>query len=141
MLQITETIAIPDGELEWSFARSGGPGGQNVNKVASKAILRWKAANTTSAIPLAAHARMKATFPSRFTTEGDAVIQSQKYRDQERNKEDCLVKLAEMVRLALVEPTIRKATKPSKGAKRRRLADKRRASAKKQSRRVSGHDN
>lgn len=140
MFPITDTIAIPDDELEWSFARSGGPGGQNVNKVASKAFLRWKAASSVAPIPPAAHARMKTTFPSRFTTEGDVVIQSQQYRDQERNKEDCLRKLAEMVRAALVEPTVRKKTKPSKGAKKRRLADKKRTSAKKQSRRVSGHD-
>jgi ribosome-associated protein len=140
MLQITDTIAIPDDELEWSFARSGGPGGQNVNKVASKAVLRWKAAGTSAAIPPAARDRMRAAFPSRFTTEGDAVVQSQKYRDQERNREDCLLKLVEMVRAALVEPKARKKTKPSKGAQKRRLADKRRVSAKKQSRRVSGHD-
>jgi ribosome-associated protein len=140
MLTITDTIAIPDDELEWTFARSGGPGGQNVNKVASKAILRWKAAATAAPIPEPARARMKAQFPSRFTTEGDVVIQGQKYRDQERNKEDCLRKLAEMVRAALVEPTVRKATKPTKGAKRRRLAEKKRTSAKKQSRRTSGHD-
>src|SRR5207249_5968875 len=58
MLPITDAIAIPDDELEWSFARSGGPGGQNVNKVASKAVLRWKAATSTAPIPPAARERM-----------------------------------------------------------------------------------
>src|SRR5438445_12494694 len=98
MLDVTELIRIPDEELEWSYARSGGPGGQNVNKVASKAVLRWKAAGTVAAIPEPAKARMRAQFPSRFTVDGDVVIQSQKYRDQERNRQDCLEKLAEMIR-------------------------------------------
>ena len=140
MLEITDRVAIPDEELEWTFARSGGPGEQNVNKVASKAQLRWRAAATAAPVPPAAFERMRATFPSRFTTEGDVLVSSQQYRDQERNKEECLVKLAEMVRAALVEPTVRKKTKVSKGAKKRRVADKRRDSAKKQQRRYSGGD-
>ena len=140
MIQVTETIALPDDELDWSYARSGGPGGQNVNKVSSKAVLRWAAARTATLIPLAAWARMKARFPSRFTVEGDVVISSQEHRDQERNREACAEKLAEMIRASLVEPTPRKKTKPSKAAKRRRVEDKRRQSAKKQARRSGGDD-
>jgi ribosome-associated protein len=140
MLAVTDLIQIPDDELEWSFARSSGPGGQNVNKVASKAVLRWKAEKTAAAIPEPARTRMRARFPSRFTTEGDVVLQSQKYRDQERNREDCLLKLLEMIRAALVVPLPRKATKPSKGAKRRRVADKRKLSEKKRNRRNSAGD-
>ena len=140
MIPISDSIAIPDDELEWSYARSGGPGGQNVNKVSSKALLRWRAAGTLVPIPLAAWARMKSRFPSRFTTEGDVLLTSQEYRDQERNRQSCEEKLAEMVRVALVEPVPRKKTKLSKGAKKRRVADKRVQSAKKQSRRTSGHD-
>ena len=83
---------------------------------------------------------MRARFPSRFTAEGDVLIQSQKYRDQERNREDCLAKLAEMVRDALWEPTPRKATKPTRGSQRRRVADKRRRSEKKRNRRPAGGD-
>jgi ribosome-associated protein len=138
MLAITDAIVIPDEELEWTFARSGGPGGQNVNTVASTGVLRGRAAATAAPVPLAAWARMKATFPSRFTVEGEVVISSQATRDQDRNRQDCLDKLAEMVRAALVAPTPRKKTKPGKAAKRRRLADKRHQSAKKQSRRTGG---
>jgi ribosome-associated protein len=140
MLVVTDSVRIPDHELKWSFVRSSGPGGQNVNKVASKAVLRWQAAATTAAIWPTALERMRARFPSRFTTDGDVLVQSQQYRDQDRNREDCLAKLAEMIRAALVEPRPRKATKPSKGSQRRRLADKRRQSERKRGRRVSRDD-
>jgi ribosome-associated protein len=140
MLVVTDSVRIPDHELEWSFARSGGPGGQNVNKVASKAVLRWRTGATRAAIPPGAMARMRIRFPSRFTAEGDVLVQSQQYRDQERNREDCLAKLAEMIRGSLVEPRPRKATKPTKGSQRRRLADKRHRSERKRRRRASDDD-
>ena len=118
MIKVTERVSIPDDELEWSFARAGGPGGQNVNKVSSKAVLRWKAGTTAAAIPEAAKSRLRALFPSRFTIAGDLVIQSQQYRDQERNREDCLEKLRRMIRAALIEPPPRKATRPTRASKR-----------------------
>jgi len=140
VIQVNETLAVPDEELDWSYARSGGPGGQNVNKVSSKAVLRWTAGRSTVPIPLTAWARMKARFPSRFTVDGDVVISSQEYRDQERNREACSGKLVEMIRVSLVEPTPRKKSKPSKAAKRRRVEDKRRQSVKKQGRKAGGDD-
>jgi ribosome-associated protein len=140
VIQVNETIAILDDELDWSYARSGGPGGQNVNKVSSKAVLRWFAARSVAPIPLTAWTRMKARFPSRFTVEGEVVISSQEYRDQERNREACEAKLGEMIRVSLVEPTPRKKAKVSKAAKRRRVEDKRRLSAKKQGRKSGGSE-
>ena len=140
MLVVTELIRIPDEELEWTYSRSGGPGGQNVNKVASKAQLRWKAAASAAAVPESAINRMRSRFPSRFTSTGDIVIQSQRYRDQERNRNDCAQKLIEMIRDSLVEPIPRKRTKPTNGAQRRRLQDKKLQSLKKQRRRSRADD-
>jgi ribosome-associated protein len=134
VLPITEQIHIPESELEWSFARSGGPGGQNVNKVSSKAVLRWRLAENGT-LPEEVQVRLRGQQRRRITSEGDLLITSQRYRDQERNKADCLERLRAIVVEALRVPTPRKATKPTRGSRRRRLADKRRQSERKQQRR------
>ena len=97
MLEVNPAIRIPFGEFEWSFARSGGPGGQNVNKVSSKAVLRWNFDGSPS-VPDEVKARFREKFPSRLTTEGEVVLSSELTRDQGRNREDCLEKLAAMLR-------------------------------------------
>jgi ribosome-associated protein len=137
MLEVTPAIRIPLDEFGWSFARSGGPGGQNVNKVASKAVLRWDFDQSPS-VPEDVKARFRERFPSRLTTDGELVLASELTRDQGRNREDCLEKLAAMLRAAAVRPKVRRPTKPSKGAKRRRLEEKRRQSARKAGRRGPG---
>jgi ribosome-associated protein len=137
MLQVTEAIAIPADELTWQYARSGGPGGQNVNKVASKAVLRWAMADSSS-VPAAVKDRLRAAHPAYVTTEGEFLVTSQKYRDQERNREDCRQKLTAMIRRAATPPRPRKATKPTKASQRRRLADKKHRSERKAGRRAAG---
>jgi ribosome-associated protein len=133
-MEITDALTIPDDELHFTFARSGGPGGQNVNKVASKAVLRWDlAANAT--LPADVKARLRARQRRRLTTAGELVIQGQRFRDQERNRRDCLDRLRAMVLEALPPPRPRKATKPSRGAKERRLATKRQQAQRKARRR------
>lgn len=130
-----ESIPIPEGELIWSYARSSGPGGQNVNKVASKAILRWALASST-AISDAVKARLCSAHPAHVTVEGDFLVTSQEYRDQERNRNRCLEKLAAMVRAAATPPKPRVKTKPSRAAQRRRIEGKKQQSVKKARRTV-----
>jgi ribosome-associated protein len=139
MLPITDQLALPLAELEWSYARSGGPGGQNVNKVASKAILRWNLEASPS-LPEDVKARLRARQRNRITAEGTLIIASQRFRDQERNRQDCLDRLREMILEALEAPVPRKATRPTKGSQRRRLADKRLHSARKARRRPPGEE-
>jgi ribosome-associated protein len=134
MLHVTDAIAIPDGELNWSYARSGGPGGQNVNKVSSKAVLRWNLRATT-ALPAHVKERLTALNRRRVTIEGELVLSSQRYRDQDRNRQDCLEKLAQLVREAAMLPKTRRATRPTRGSQTRRLAAKKHRSNRKASRR------
>ena len=139
MLEVTNGIRIPLAEFEWSFARSGGPGGQNVNKVASKAVLRWDFERSPS-VPDDVKARFRERFPTRLTTEGEVVMASELTRDQGRNREDCLTKLADLLRAVARPPKVRRPTKPTKGSQRRRLEAKRRESARKAGRKVGGDD-
>ena len=136
MPDIPANLQIPDTELEWTYVRSSGPGGQNVNKVASKAVLRWNAVATT-ALPEDVKSRLLAQQAGRLTSEGDLLLTSQRYRDQERNRQDCLEKLSVLVLAASVVPKVRKKKKPTRASKERRLATKKHRSAVKKQRRPS----
>jgi ribosome-associated protein len=136
MPSISDTITIPDFELTWTYARSGGPGGQNVNKVASKVQLRWAIGSNTS-IPPDAKERLRQKHPSKFTSDGGFLITAQESRDQIRNKEIAMTKLLELIRKALVTPKKRRATTPTKASKTRRLKEKKAVGQRRENRRVS----
>jgi ribosome-associated protein len=133
------SVTIPEDELFWSFARSGGPGGQNVNKVSSKALLRWNICATT-AFSFEAKARLLEQLGKRITKEGDLLIASQRYRDQARNMEDCRNKLRALLAQALRTVKVRKKTRPTKSSQQRRLTAKKKRSLRKQQRRGRHED-
>lgn len=137
MLVINDQLRIPLSELTFTFSRSGGPGGQNVNKVASKATLRWDVAASPS-LPPEVRQRFEKRFATRLTTTGDLVLTSQRYRDQGRNVADCLEKLRAMLTDVARPPKPRRPTKPSKASRQRRLTTKRKQSEKKTQRRWAG---
>jgi ribosome-associated protein len=124
MLDVSPSLAIPDDELVERFVRSSGPGGQNVNKVASAVELRFDAANSPS-LPEDLRLRLLARRDRRITDEGVVVISAQRFRTQERNREDARERLAALILAAAHVPKKRIATKPSRGAKERRLGAKR----------------
>ncbi|MEL6678456.1 MAG: alternative ribosome rescue aminoacyl-tRNA hydrolase ArfB [Pseudomonadota bacterium] len=123
MLRITDTITIQDWELTESFMRASGPGGQNVNKVATAVELRFEAARSPS-LPADAKARLRRLAGRRWTKEGAVIVTSDKHRTQAMNREDAREKLADLVARALERPRRRIPTKPSRGAKERRLKAK-----------------
>lgn len=133
-IQVTDTIRIPRSELTFQFSRSGGPGGQNVNKVNTRVQMRWNV-EETEALPEEVRMRLKTLQRRRVNNKGELMIAGQRHRDQARNIEDCLAKLQEMVAEAAVKPRRRRPTKPTAGARRRRLQAKRERSEKKQRRR------
>ena len=130
-LVVTDTLSIPRDEFRFEFARSGGPGGQNVNKVNSKAVLRWTPA-TSPSLPPAVRDRLMKAVASRLTKEGELLVTSQLTRDQGRNIDDCLDKLRLIVLAAARPPKARRPSRPTLASKIRRVEAKtRRSSAKK----------
>jgi ribosome-associated protein len=136
-LLVSAHIAIPDEELEWKFIRSSGPGGQNVNKVASAVQLRFLLPLNTS-LPAAARARLERLAGQRLGDDGTILLTARNARSQEQNRRAALQRLAELVQAALVEPKIRKKTRPSRAAKERRIETKKRRAGTKRGR--SGRD-
>ncbi|MFO0978824.1 MAG: alternative ribosome rescue aminoacyl-tRNA hydrolase ArfB [Planctomycetaceae bacterium] len=134
MLRNRPTIQIPDSEFTFTFTRSSGPGGQNVNKVNSRAVLVWDVTHSPS-IPEDVRERFLARYSRRISKDGTLQVTSQRYRDQGRNVEDCRLKVSELVESVRLPPVQRKETKPSRGANQRRLVEKRVRSDRKQNRR------
>lgn len=134
-LVIDGVRVIPESEIAVSSATSGGPGGQNVNRVQTKIELRWRPAETAMRLTLDERVRMMTALAPRLTRAGDLVVTAESERSQLRNREVAGAKLAAIVRASLVRPKPRKKTRPSRGAQQRRLDAKKRASAKKKERR------
>jgi ribosome-associated protein len=132
-LAVTPDLVIPVGDLRVQFSRASGPGGQNVNKVATRATLRFDLAGST-AIDSEVKARLTALAASRITRRGQLVVTSDRYRDQGRNLADCRERLQALIRRALVPPKVRRPTRPGAGAKAQRLEAKRRQGALKRER-------
>jgi ribosome-associated protein len=123
MIAITSTIVLDEGELKFSFIRSPGPGGQNVNKVATAVLMRFNVINTTS-IPEGMRTRLIAMLGKKITQEGELIIKASSFRTQERNKQDAINRLVVILKQAAVIPKKRRKTKPTLASKKRRLQEK-----------------
>lgn len=128
MIRVTPSISIAERELEEHFIRASGPGGQNVNKLASAVQLRFDVRRSPG-LPEDVRTRLERLAGRRLTREGVLVINAERHRTQERNRQDARARLIELIRRAAVAPVPRRATKPTAGARARRLESKKRRSA------------
>ena len=122
MIQITEQLSINEADIQVDFVQASGPGGQNVNKVASQAQLRFN----TAALPEEVRLRLHALAASRITSDGTLLIHARRYRTQEQNRQDALDRLVALLRKAALPPKPRHKTRPSLASRQRRLAHKHR---------------
>ena len=134
MIKITNTISIDENEMQLHFIRSSGPGGQNVNKVATAVQLRFDVGNSTS-LPGDVRTRLIRLAGRRVNQDGILIIEARQFRTQERNREDAVGRLTDLVRKAAEKPRPRKKTKPSKAAVERRIENKKRRGEVKKTRR------
>jgi ribosome-associated protein len=136
MINISKTICIPDHEVHCEFVSASGPGGQNVNKVATAVKLRFDVANS-AALPGNVKQKLLTLSRKRITREGIVIIDARRYRTQERNRQDALERLADIIKKALYVPEPRKKTSPTKVSKKKRLEHKKRRSVLKKNRQMS----
>ena len=134
MIRVNANISIDEREIEESFVRASGPGGQNVNKLATAVQLRFDVRGSPS-LPADVRTRLERLAGARLTRDGVLVIIAQRHRTQARNREDALGRLIDLIRRAAIAPVPRRATKPTKAARERRIEGKKRRSGIKRLRR------